>query len=98
MPRREVENNNWARLGEMILDIWSGRLDRAQLEKEPQALLAKYGVRLDAKTKVQVHFDEPDMLHVVIPYNQRSESELRTVQDIEAYKRELGVVVMGGCR
>jgi hypothetical protein len=98
MPRRKVTNDNWSRLGELVLDVWSGKVDARQLRDNPHEVLKKYGVKLDPKDKVKVHFDKADTLNIVIPHNPRSEMELARVGDNDAYKRELGLVIMGGCR
>lgn len=98
MPRRPVENNNWARLGELVMKYWKGELSRGDIEKHLPALMVEHGCIPDPGSQFQAHFDEENYLHVVFPTNPWSPEELKVIEKSEAYKRELGIILMGGCR
>ena len=98
MPRRAVENNNWARLGELVIKYWKGEHSRGDIERHLPALMQEHGCIPDEGATFQAHFDEENYLHVVFPTNPWSPDELKVIEQIESYERELGIIVMGGCK
>ena len=98
MPRRPVENNNWARLGELVIKYWKGEHSRDYIDKHLPALMVDHGCIPDPGSTFEPHFDEETHLHVVFPTNPWTPEQLEVVEDVEAYKRELGIILMGGCR
>lgn len=98
MPRRPVENNNWAALGELVLKYWKGELSEEYIKENLQTLLPQHGCVPDKNASFEAHFDSDTHLHVVFPSNPWTVDQLKTIEQIEAYKRELGIIVMGGCK
>lgn len=99
MARRNVSNNNWSRLGELVLKVWQDGQD-VLTDDNAHAVLESYGVQLNDDDTIKVHHDEDHTLNVVIPARPAglNAAQLKALWDIEAYKRELGIIVMGGCR
>lgn len=100
-----LDNNNWAELGQLVIDYWKGDISEATIRADPKGELAKCGCHIPDNITVEVHFDRADHIHIVFPYCPWDSkgfpshtSELDFVESIEAYRRELGIVVMGGCR
>ena len=100
-----LDNNNWADLGQLVIDYWKGDTKKADIKKNPKGVLKKYGCKIPKKIAVTAHFDSGKRIHIVIPHCPWSttgfpneKNELALVESMEAYRRQLGIVVMGGCR
>lgn len=107
MARQKIRDNDWSALGQMMIDVWSKRqgasgrpiLEELRDPKTARATLEKYGVQFEKGIQtIVVHEDSDDKLHIVIPKNPWTPEELDRMSRIEAYVRELGIIVMGGCK
>ena len=100
-----LDNDNWAGLGQLVIDYWKGKIKKSTIEKNTRSVLKKYGCRLPTKYKLTAHFDDESNVHIVIPDCPWSttgfpkfSNELEFDESMEAYKRQLGIVIMGGRR
>ena len=93
-----LDNNNWADLGQLVIDYWKGDLKKSDINNDPKGVLKKYGCHIPKKIAVKAHFDSKKKIHIVIPHCPWSTNELKFVEAMEAYRRQLGIVIMGGCR
>ena len=100
-----LDHDNWAGLGQLVIDYWKGTISQAQITADPKAVLSQYGCHIPAEIAVVPHFDNASYMHIVFPNcpwdkkgfpNQTN--ELDFVESIESYRRQLGIVVMGDCR
>ena len=100
-----LDHDNWAGLGQLVIDYWKGKISQAQISADPKAALGQYGCHIPAEIAVVPHFDNASYMHIVFPDcpwdttgfpNQGNELEF--VESMESYRRQLGIVVMGGCR
>lgn len=100
-----LDDNNWARLGQLVIDYWKGDISEETIRADPKAAILACGCHIPDHITVEAHFDRDDYMHIVFPHCPWDHhgfpshtNELDFVESMEAYRRELGIVVMGGCR
>lgn len=103
MPRIPEKDLNYAEVGRWVLEYWKNEDFAGELENRiRQKVVDAYGKAADAgdPPEVKVIFEQEGEFCVVIPRNPwYSDPDcLRCAEALEAYQRELGLVVYGGCR
>ena len=101
MPRIPDKNINYAEIGRLVLDYWSGRKGKADFEGAiRQKVSAAYAAAKEEAPAVKVNFEGPDELVINVPHNpwENETDKFKCAEDMSSYQNELGIVIFGGCR
>ena len=103
MPRIPEKDINYAEVGRWVLDYWGGNKSDKQIEDDIRARVQR---SFDANPgagdppKVQVIFEQPGELVIVVPHNPWYDDTdcFDCAREMGCYQSELGIVIFGGCR
>ncbi len=103
MPRIPDKNINYAEIGRLVLDYWSGRKGSGDFETEIRnKVSAVYAKANQDPPKVTIYYESRDEIIISVPYNpwqdEQDPSKFAVAEDMTSYQNELGIVVFGGCR
>ncbi len=99
MPRIPVKNNDWAKLGGLLIAYWRGKPAGKRLKKDPSKELKNCGCAFGKKTpEIELCFDTKQKIHIVIPVCPWSKAQLDIIEQSETYKSQLGMSMLMACR
>ena len=91
---------DWCDVGKLVIEYWK-TYDKEALQAALQDYANNAAGAVEAKAPtIRIIYDDADSneINITIPANPWSDDELKRIEEMECYCRDLGLVVFAGCR